>query len=333
MRVPNNKVTVKQVLIVFLMVLASETLPAQGAMPWELERFDQSQYQHADENILASSDEATLFGRYYEEYKWSRAGNPNNYFPTLTPVQQLSKNYLSEKDLKSELYLLMDFLESGSKKSLINLAQSNYQNSVTLPYRFLGAMMENDTKEAGKNLELMKQNGMISPVVEAWGENAVSNSDQNIFMTNGLQDLLAVSWALHRSNRLNQSSIFNGFINKISNEPEDEHAFLRIYPQAWISPTFNPEFLEKHLVQLRLSGIGFKLINGSGSAELELENCVNQFAGLQLECNSPADVGLVNSYEYLAQQIDLLVRKENRGDLKSFQKQLAKYIDKSTRGK
>jgi hypothetical protein len=51
---------------------------------------------------------------------------------------------------------------------------------------------------------------------------------------------------------------------------------------------------------------------------------------MNLECPTPADAGLVSSYTYFLNQVEFLVEKGNRAELKSFANQLANYIEKST---
>jgi len=250
---------VKYFLFIALFLVTNNLCLAQSELPWELERFDYGYYGSPGMNLKFVEDEIAVFEEYYRTYKRERMEKPDEYFPTPTPYRRQIKVYLSNANPDGDLLLLASFLESGTKSSLNELAESSYQNNATLPYRFLAALGDQNKIKAGYYLSKMDQNGMISSVLKAWGQNAVSDMNQNTYMTHGLQDLIGLCWALSELDELSQAIVFNAYLNMINNEFPSEDAFLQNYPYAWISPTYNSEFLIKHVKDLRLSGIGFKL--------------------------------------------------------------------------
>jgi hypothetical protein len=321
---------VKHFFFIAVFSICNHLCPAQSELPWELERFGRAHYESSEEELETKLDSEESFGRYYKEYKAKRAENPGEYFLAPTPFQEGLKESLIQTDSPSELLLLANFLESGTESALNELADSPYQNSATLPYRFAAAMSEMNSEKASFHLAQMNEHGMISSILKAWGLNAASNMNQNIYMTHGLQDLIGLCWALSESNRLSGVIIYNKYLNGITHKSKGEGDFLKAHPSAWISPTYNSEFLDQNIKDFRLSGIGFKLANSAGNPESEFNATVEGFSGMNLECPTPADAGLVSSYTYFLNQVEFLVEKGNRAELKSFANQLANYIEKST---
>jgi len=318
--------------LVFLasLCLSHFVILGQDNLPWELERFDSKVYESANSNPALISDETELFQAYYLEYKQKRTKNPAAYFSAPSLHQQLIKENLSKSDNPSDLLFLIYFLEKGSLELLEKLAEAPYEHSATLPYRFIAEIAGENKAKAEIYLQKMDDYGMISPVLKAWGLNAISNPNQQIFMTHGMQDLVGLYWALSESKRIQNAIVFNRYVNNISHTFPSETAFLDQFSSAWISPVFNLEFLNEELHRIRLSGIGFKRTKAPGDALSEFENAAMGFAGIGTACKTPADVGLVESYRYFNRLMKQVIRKNKMEEFQALQADLDTYIEHTT---
>jgi len=323
---------VKHFLYVLLFLIAN-LLNAQSSLPWELERFKSSHYESPEMNLEITSDESEVFEEYFRVYKQKRTENPEVYFPVLTPYQRELKKYLTNTESLNDLLPLVNFLEVGNLEALDSLAASPYENKITLPYRFLAALSSGKDMKAAYLINEMDKEEMISPVLKSWGMNATSMANQKFFLTNGIQDLVGLTWALHKKDRLQNAVIFNRYINSITGRYVNEDEFLNEFRNAWISPAYEEAFLDSQLDNLSLCGIGFKLKTNNENAYTDFIAAATDFQGIGLPCQTPADEGLVRSYSYFNDQIYLLNRKNAAEEFQPLAEQLESYIKQTAKGK
>jgi len=320
---------VKHLSLIICFFTVSQVLLAQSDIPWELERFSSDHYTSRKTKLDAEPSASQNFSAYYQIYKIERAKKPEIYLADSSLSHHSSLNFLSDIEFDEELILLINFLETQNLRALQDLSKSAYEHEATLPYRFAAAMIEKDTEKATYYLDQMDKSGMISPVMKSWGFNASQVAGQHVYMTQGIQDLIALSWAFSETGSLGDKYIYNIYLNNISKEFQDENAFLISNSTAWISPALNASFFNAHVDNLRISGIGFKLLGSRGDAQTELDLTVEGFRGIGTECQNPADRGLVSSYRYFNDQLKTLSKRRKYEGLESFHKNLSKYIEKT----
>lgn len=230
------------------------------SMPFELERYPAEIYARS---VLSGpfNNEDQALETYLSEYKRQRATDPANYFPPSTLPRKNAAGYILIHFPKGESAALIQFLETeGSQKACSALLQTVSTLSHTLPYRFLAAYLLKNKEMERLTLLEMKQRGMLSEFLVAFGENMINSArDADAIITNGFQDLIAFRAAQLTGNSNTEIPVYNLFVEKCkafsgtttANILGDNNA------RVWVSPVMSIGFLSQYENNLWTSGIGF----------------------------------------------------------------------------
>lgn len=304
MNVPLTKVyrELKMRILFLLLLLPVQSLFAQtNYMPFELERMPSAYYQSIiGEQDTAFKSEIEALTYYFLAFKLQRSESPASYFPAPNRKRNYASAYLKTNYSKGAGMALVHFLENwGDKSSCDEILLSNSDYELMLPYKFVAAELTQNEKEARQVLEKMNAEGMISQVLKDFGRNAVTSlGDKKTVLTQGIQDLIAISIALDGNSK---SDIQNLFL-------EQCHAFagrrVNSIVQAdaeniWVAPTVNFSQLETS-GKLHLQGIGFVFTADADNLAKTISIVGLNFSGLDDAAQSPADRGLIRSYRYFS---------------------------------
>ncbi len=289
--------------ILFLLLL----LPVQSVfsqndyMPFELERFPPAHYQSIiseKDTIFTSEIEALTY--YFLAYKLQRSKNPASYFPVPDLKRNLASSYLKAAYPSGSGVAFVHFLESsGGKSACDEILHSNSDYKLLLPYRFIAAELTQNKKEARIALARLDSENMLSPVLRNFGKNAVASlEDKKTVMTQGIQDLIAISSALDGNSNFNMHNLFLEQCSAFDGRS------LQTIVQAdaenlWIASTINFTQLDTSM-QLHLQGIGFVLTDETENLATTMSIVGLHFSGSDDAAQSPADRGLIRSYRYFS---------------------------------
>lgn len=284
--------------LTLLILLNFGALYAQDpAMPFELERYPERLYAAwMNEHAPPFAGENEALACYLSAYKMQRAQNPSDYFPAPGANRKEAMAFLKSHFPDGEALSLIRFLESaGSTTSAqLLLAYDAPKIKAALPYRFVAAMLLDDYRSAREVLDKMDQAQMLSPVLKAFGQNAVNSAaNERHILTQGLQDLIAVAYA---TNLQPEYRIDNRFLDRCAasaKKAEIKSNAMQSTP-LWVSPTIDPAGIGA----CELQGIG--LLCGDEPKSLGPQGKW-EFAGIDVKPQTPADRGLILSYRYLLQ--------------------------------
>lgn len=288
--------------IFLLLLLPVQSLFAQiDYMPFELERLPPSQYQsiisNQDTSFISESDALTY---YFIAYKIQRSENPASYFPEPDQKRKRAATYLNANYPHGAGLALVHFLESsGNQTSCNEILNSNSDFRLLLAYRFIAAELTQNKEEARNALEAMNSENMLSPVLKAFGENAVASfGDKKIVVTQGIQDLIAVSYALSPDSKIEIRNVFLEQCSTFAGRPVK--SIVQNHAQKlWIAPTVDVNHLESS-ENIHLQGVGFVFTSDTENLANNLSTVGLNFQGADDAAQSPADRGLIRSYRYFS---------------------------------
>ena len=292
-----------------LFVFAGQFCVAQvHYMPFELERKDATTYSQYLENLNTEfNTELEALEYYFLAYEIQRAQNPAEYFPPTDGERILAGNYLKKNHPEGSGMALVNFLETnGNIESCGALIDRQSGYSLLLPYRFMAAFILNKKDVKSKYLIEMEREGMLSEVTKGFGENAlISTGTTRIVATQGMQDLIAIEYALQSQNK--EMQLLNLFAENCTafTGPTVHEEIKDSSKLIWLSPVISREMLFENKPFLSQAGIGFLYARGPFADNSFLQNILietgNSFHGLDASPRSNADEGLISAYRYFAE--------------------------------
>ena len=295
-----------RILFFTLLFFAGEVSVAQlHYMPFELERSDAVTYAENLENQnTAFSTELEALEYYFLAYKIQRAQNPAEYFPAADGKRIMAADFLKKNYPEDSGMALVNFLETnGNIESCGALIDRKSGYNLLLPYRFLAAFILNKKDLMSEYLIEMERQEMLSEVLKAFGRNALLSSGKTeTLATQGMQDLLAIEFALKNS----EKQVLNLFAENCEayTGPTLFGALRESNKLIWLSPVISREWLFESQPFLSQSGIGFVYARGPFADNSILQNTLiktgNSFYGLDASPTSNADKGLISAYRYFA---------------------------------
>lgn len=293
---------------IFLLLL----FPAQSIfgqtdyMPFELERFPPAHYQsiiHDRDTVFTSEIEALTY--YFLAYKIQRSENPAAYFPMPDQKRKMASAYLNSEYPTGAGIALVHFLESsGDQASCTEILKATSDYKLLLPYRFIAEVLTQNKGEARKTLIKMDTEGMLSLILKAYGKNAVASfEDKKIVITQGIQDLIAITYALRPDSKI---EIQNLFLEKCSAfDGRSVKSIIKNDAQKlWIAPTVDINNIgsSENLYDqgIYLQGIGSTFSFKTEKVKNRDSSLGLNFAGIRETPTTPADKGLIHSYQYFS---------------------------------
>jgi hypothetical protein len=322
-RIKNNHM---RIALLFLLMISTASF-AQN-LPYELERYEARHYKaHVDQADREFSTPKQAISYYLLVYKYQRALEPSNYFPAPDPERERAREYLESAPGNLKELAPVSFLESsGDRTSVEKLNKADLGTPEFLPYQFIAAVLTNQENRKRDILTRMYDEGMITPILETFGSNTIlSTSNQDQILTNGLQDLIAVEYALLIGKA--EKRVFNVLVSQCkaySGISLDD--FLRSNSSVLVSPAIYPRFLVAYQQELSQKGIGFIYGKEVPNTSLlhKLNSTAEYFSGIGLKPTNPADEGILKSYSGF---YEVLQKAEEMGLIKP-NKELIKYLKK-----
>jgi hypothetical protein len=282
----------------FLIMLIPGVMAAQvGSMPYELERY--ATYDGITEfSSPEGMDESELISAYLNLYKQERSERHSEYFPSPSEARSAIGREIRTRISGSSATAWVDLLENGCSTARLNaLVKLPSDFEPLLPYQALAAFSGGDVEAEEGYLRAMEDAGLFSPVLKAWGENALrSASGYGSIMTNGLQDLFAVRIGQLLAGIEPEIEIMNRLAERCDERSTQASAF----GDMWIAPTVEPRILTPFSNRLQVVGIGFAMVLKENGNRLKATAKSLQMA----ESKTPADRGLVSSYVYLHKALE-----------------------------
>lgn len=320
-------------LILIFLLISAPLIGQNSAMPFELERYGYSEYNSDLESLSSEfSTETEAMNYYFTAYKAQRAQNPKAYFIAPNAQRNVASDYLRTNYPEGPGMALVNFLEkNGDLASCAIILAQPASNTQLLPYQYLAALLLKREHQANENLNKMMAQGMISEVAVAFGENAVNSfNDGDLVITQGLQDLIAIEYALLNSDK--KIEMKNHFLEQISSyDKSDITTTLRQADvSAWVSPSVSTEFYTTYISRLWSAGIGMRYVHGPNPNPETATNILRyvgaNFEGLKSIPSTPADSGLISSYTGFATKFENLATLEVSPSLKKKAKKITKYV-------
>ncbi len=298
--------------------------------PFELERYTASYYQNQIQKVPSPYTPETAVEVWWLAYKAQRASDPGDYFPAINAVRSNAKTIIESSQEHVDLLLAFDFIESrGSKSACEMLINSNSVTAYILPYQFMAAfLLGNDKAERIALLEMESQ-GLISSVMKSFGANAMKSAKANeICITSGMQDLIAVRIAQLIDGLNNRAKVYNIFASKCTAyQGKSIDSILSGKESMWISPAIPEEMLRKYADRLHMIGLGYSL---SSSALVENNTIRFTLAAEKMdwskkinEALTSSDKGLLQALKPLAQAMEQQGFQKEADSLDSFIKYYA----------
>ncbi len=320
--VPKQKDQMKFSLFWLFALLSFASYSQDILLPFEFDRSTEIAFDGTKSDFNSDKD---ALHYYIEAFKAQRIENPDNYFPTPNSARNRASDFLKGKNIE-----LITFLESqGDLESSQGLSDTPTLIPEMLPYQFMAAYLLQDKVKMNQYLKQMDGNGMISPVLKAFGSNMqLSLSHENLILTQGLQDLIAISWA--QRNAENPVPVANRFMEKCGAYRLDNHMSYLNSPEyrVWVSPVVAADLYK----QFNLSRAGMGLVE-SGSLDNtqsieQIARTGKDFEGLDLTPQTEADKGLIRSYRDFAETLEQVAEIRNDKPLEKKASQLIKYAKK-----
>ncbi len=320
--VPKQKDQMKFSLFWLVALLSFASYSQDVLLPFELDRATEITFDE-EKSDFSSDKDALCY--YLEAFKAQRIENPDNYFPTPNSARNQASDFLKGTNIE-----LITFLESqGDLESSQSLTAAPTLIPEMLPYQFMAAYLLQDKVKMNQYLNQMDTHGMISPVLKAFGSNMqTSLGNQNLILTQGLQDLIAISWA--QRNAENPVPVSNRFVEKCGAYRLDNHMTYLNSPEyrVWVSPVVAEDLYQRY--SFTQAGIG--LVNSRShdytQAIEQIARTGNGFKGLDLTPHTEADKGLIRSYKDFAETLEQVAELRRDKPLKKKASQLIKYAKK-----
>ncbi len=295
-------------LFIFLFIPFGLLAQNQG-LPFELERFSTDHYLEVSEaDKAAFSSESQAIQSYMNAYKTQRSLQPADYFPAPNGLRKEASAYLQSNHSDGSAAALTLFLENnGELENAAALVSRPSGNELVLPYRFLAAFLLNRSDIQKEALLEMKRQGMIHPMLIAFGENSLySAQGSDVCITNGMQDLIAVRAAQLINGTYSEIPVYNLFAEQCTayNGKLVQEILDDAQVKIWVSPAMNPGFLSAHQDQLWTSGIGFAYAYGPAPDQnIPIENLLQiardfQMVVVHVKALNPSLLGIGRSYAY-----------------------------------
>jgi len=305
-------------------------------MPFELERYSADIYGQSVHSG-PFDNEIEALESYLSEYKRQRATNPSNYFPPATLPRKTAANYIRENFPKGGSVVLMSFLErEGSVEACDALVRIDQSIPHLLPYRFLAAfLLKNDVVERQALLE-MKQQGMLSEFLVAFGQNMIHSArDFDAIFTNGLQDLIAVRAAQLIQGIGAEIPVYNIFAEKCKGfgGATADNALAEARLRMWVSPVMSLDFLTKHENNLWTAGIGYAYgSNPLTDPQLPVAELIHVASRFEMPAVDPVSMnpslkGLAKAYKPFLQSVDSYVIVSGSDKDRKKVREIAAYLE------
>ncbi len=321
--------------LILLLLFPGWLLGQYSGLPFELERNETAYYDEVLDDLSNDfQSESDALSYYLTAYKKQRANNPAAYFIGSNESRNLAAEFIKANYSAGGSMALIGFLESeGSLASCAQLISIESEFVELLPYQYLAATILKQDNKALVYLSDMSKHHMISEVMVAFGNNArISMKQSDIVVTQGLQDLIGIRFALYEAGE--EIEIRNFLVESTrAFEGQRINELLESTNKSiWISPTVSTSFYERYINQLWMAGIGLKFQNGPSLNPAEPKELIRgvgtNFYGLKSKPKTPADFGLISAYKPFAKQFFELSQREQSENLSSKAKKIMKYTDK-----
>ncbi len=302
-------------------------------MPFELERSDAATYSQHIENVSTTfSTELEALEYYFLAYKIQRAQNPAEYFPSADGKRIMAADFLKKNYPEDSGMALVNFLETnGSIESCGALIDRKSGYNILLTYRFLAAFILKNKHLMSEYLIEMERQEMLSEVLKAFGHNALlSIGKTETLATQGIQDLLAIEFALNEQN--SEKEVLNLFAENCAAYTGTTlpGALEETNKLIWLSPVIARERMFENQSFLFQSGIGFIYARGPFPDNSFLQNTLvetgHSFFGLDASPSSNADKGFISAYRYFAKAYTNFAELRSDAKILKKSKEINRYI-------